>query len=90
MSSLLRSSTLGQRWPPIQQVISYPPGTCSRVIHEPFRDAMSVDQDTWARGRGWVQSLEVIALPYYRRNPAAVDDAQPLIAELLADFAAQR
>ena len=56
-----------------------------------FRVAMDVDQDTWARARGWVLSLEVIAIPYYRtRNPAAVRDAQPFIAEILADFTAQR
>lgn len=53
-----------------------------------FREAMDVDQDTWARARGWVLSLEMIAIPYYRtRNPAAVREAQPFIAEILADFA---
>ncbi|MBM7783578.1 aminoglycoside phosphotransferase family protein [Tenggerimyces flavus] len=55
-----------------------------------FRDALGVDQDTWARGRGWVLSLEMIAIPYYRtRNPAAVSDGNPLIHETLADFAAE-
>jgi aminoglycoside phosphotransferase (APT) family kinase protein len=53
-----------------------------------FREAMEVDQDTWVRGRGWVLSLEMIAIPYYRtRNPAAVADVHPFIAEILADFA---
>ncbi len=55
-----------------------------------FRDALGVDQDTWARGRGWVLSLEMIAIPYYRtRNPAAVSDGNPTIHETLADFAAE-
>ena len=56
-----------------------------------FRDAMEIDQETWARARGWVLSLRMIAIPYYRtRNPAAVRDAHPLIAEILADFAAEQ
>ncbi len=55
-----------------------------------FRDALGVDQDTWARGRGWALSLEMIAIPYYRtRNPAALRDGFPIIAEALADFAAE-
>ena len=55
-----------------------------------FRDALGVDQDTWARGRGWVLSLEMIAIPYYRtRNPAAVPDDNATIHETLADFAAE-
>ncbi|WP_405071501.1 aminoglycoside phosphotransferase family protein [Kribbella sp. NBC_01510] len=55
-----------------------------------FRDAMDVDDDTWARARGWVLSLVMIAIPYYRtRDPARVRDAQPFIAEILADFAAE-
>jgi len=33
----------------------------------------------------------MIAIPYYRhRNPAVVRDAQPFIAEILADVAADR
>lgn len=55
-----------------------------------FRDAMGVDQDTWVRARGWVLSLRMIAIPYYRiRNPAAVSSTED-IDELLADFAADR
>lgn len=56
-----------------------------------FREAMRVDQDTWVRARGWVLSLTMIAIPYYRtRNPARVSEVQPFIAELLADFAAEK
>jgi aminoglycoside phosphotransferase (APT) family kinase protein len=52
-----------------------------------FRDAMNVDQSTWTRARGWVLSLEIIALPYYRtRNPSALRDAHPFITNLLTDF----
>lgn len=30
-----------------------------------FRDLVSVDDATWARGRGWALSIALIALPYY-------------------------
>ena len=56
-----------------------------------FRDALEIDENAWARARGWALSLEMIALPYYRaRNPAAVRSAPHLIAELLADFTAEQ
>ena len=52
-----------------------------------FRDAMNVDQATWTRARGWVLSLEIIALPYYRtRNPSALRNAHPFITNLLTGF----
>ncbi|MBB4765211.1 aminoglycoside phosphotransferase family protein [Amorphoplanes digitatis] len=56
-----------------------------------FRDALEIDEHAWARARGWTLSLTMIALPYYRvRNPDAVRNAAPLVAELLADFAAEQ
>jgi aminoglycoside phosphotransferase (APT) family kinase protein len=56
-----------------------------------FRDALPVDEHAWARARGWTLSLTMIALPYYRgRDPGVVDRARPLVADLLADFAAER
>lgn len=56
-----------------------------------FRDALEIDEHAWVRARGWTLSLELIALPYYRvRNPAMVGNAPRLIAEVLADFAAEQ
>ena len=56
-----------------------------------FRDALEIDEHAWARARGWVLSMQMIALPYYRaRDPAAVRNAPGRIAELLADFAAEK
>lgn len=56
-----------------------------------FRDAVEIDEHAWARARGWTLSLVMIALPYYRtRNPAGGRNAHRLIAELLADFAAEQ
>jgi aminoglycoside phosphotransferase (APT) family kinase protein len=53
-----------------------------------FRAALSVDDATWARGRGWALSWALIALPYYlHTNPVIVRDARRTIAEVLADRA---
>jgi aminoglycoside phosphotransferase (APT) family kinase protein len=53
---------------------------------EVFRAALSVDDATWARGRGWALSWALIALPYYlRTNPVIVASARHTIAEVLAD-----
>jgi aminoglycoside phosphotransferase (APT) family kinase protein len=55
-----------------------------------FRDALSLDQATWARGRGWVLSQALIALSYYtlETNSGLVLEARRWLAEVLADPAA--
>ncbi len=51
-----------------------------------FRSALSVDDATWARGRGWALSTALIALPYYlHTNPVIVASARHKIDEVLAD-----
>lgn len=51
-----------------------------------FRDAVGVDDATWARGRGWALSVGLIALPYYREtNPVFAAIARHAIDEALAD-----
>jgi aminoglycoside phosphotransferase (APT) family kinase protein len=54
---------------------------------EVFRDALSVDDATWARGRGWALSQAVGALAYYTldTNPVLVGEAGRWLAEVLAD-----
>ena len=54
-----------------------------------FRSALSVDEPTWARARGWVLSQAVIALSYYtlKTNPVLVAESQRWMAEVLADDA---
>jgi aminoglycoside phosphotransferase (APT) family kinase protein len=54
-----------------------------------FRTALSVDDATWARARGWVLSQALIALAYYtlNTNPVLVREAQRWMAEALADDA---
>jgi aminoglycoside phosphotransferase (APT) family kinase protein len=54
-----------------------------------FRAALSLDDATWARGRGWALSWALIALPYYlETNPVIVGDARRTIAEVLTEHAA--
>jgi len=51
-----------------------------------FRTALGVDDDTWARGRGWALSFGLIALPYYREsNPILAATARRAIGEVLGE-----
>jgi aminoglycoside phosphotransferase (APT) family kinase protein len=51
-----------------------------------FRAALTVDNATWARGRGWALSVALIALPYYlHSNPVMVASARHAIDEVLGD-----
>jgi aminoglycoside phosphotransferase (APT) family kinase protein len=57
-----------------------------------FRDALSVDDATWARARGWALSQALIALPYYtmETNPSLILEAQRWLTEVLADAEVSR
>jgi len=51
-----------------------------------FRAALSVEEATWARGRGWALSWALIFIPYYLdTNPVGIGEARRTIAEVLAD-----
>jgi len=51
-----------------------------------FRAALSVDDATWARGRGWALSWGLIFIPYYLdSNPGGVAIARHAIEDVLAD-----
>jgi aminoglycoside phosphotransferase (APT) family kinase protein len=52
-----------------------------------FRRALSVDDATWARARGWALSQALNALSYYtlETNAAVVGEARRWLAEVLAD-----
>lgn len=54
-----------------------------------FRAELSVDEATWARGRGWALSQALMALSYYtlETNPVLVREAHQWMAEVLADHA---
>lgn len=59
----------------------------SAHTRESFRTALSVDEATWARSRGWALSQALIALAYYNleTNPVLVREARGWLAEVLAD-----
>ena len=51
-----------------------------------FRSALSVDDMTWERGRGWALYMGLLALPYYRiTNPAFAEVARNMGEKVLAD-----
>lgn len=51
-----------------------------------YRMALSADEASWVRGRGWALSVALIALPYYwDTNPAFADLARHTINEVLAE-----
>ena len=54
-----------------------------------FRAALSVDDATWARSRGWALSQALMALSYYtlETNAVLVLEAERWLAEVLADHA---
>ena len=51
-----------------------------------FRTALSIDDATWARGRGWALSQALGALAYYtlETNPVLVRESRRWMAEVLA------
>lgn len=59
----------------------------SADTRETFRTALSVDDATWARARGWAVSQAVIALAYYtlETNAVLVHEARRWLAEALTD-----
>jgi aminoglycoside phosphotransferase (APT) family kinase protein len=51
-----------------------------------FREALAVDDSTWARGAGWALSVGLIALPYYLHTSAAMTSQnRRLIEQVLTD-----
>jgi aminoglycoside phosphotransferase (APT) family kinase protein len=53
-----------------------------------FRDALDVDEPTWARGRAWALSIGIIAYPYYvDTNPALARVSRYQIEQVVSDVA---
>jgi aminoglycoside phosphotransferase (APT) family kinase protein len=53
-----------------------------------FRAELSVDDATWARGRGWALSVALVALPYYQNtNSVIAAGSRRVIDAVLADHA---
>ena len=59
----------------------------NRQARKIFRATLSVDDATWARGRGWALFLGLVALPFYlHTNPALTGITQYAIEQVLGDF----
>ena len=53
---------------------------------EAYREALGLDDATWARGRGLALSTSIVALPYYINTlPVRAKRAIEVIREVLAD-----
>jgi aminoglycoside phosphotransferase (APT) family kinase protein len=56
-----------------------------------FRAELGIDDETWARGRGWALWTGLVALPYYvETNPELAENARYRIGEVLAEYASER
>jgi aminoglycoside phosphotransferase (APT) family kinase protein len=61
------------------------------VGREPYRSALSVDDETWRRARGFALHQAAIAIPYYAEtHPRFVALAQRTIEQVLLDVAQRR
>jgi aminoglycoside phosphotransferase (APT) family kinase protein len=58
-------------------------------VRNVFRTALSIDEATWARARGWALSQALMALSYYtpKTNPVLFGEAERWLAKVLADHA---
>jgi len=56
-----------------------------------YREALRLDDATWARGRGLALSTSIVALPYYNNTlPVRAERATQVIREVLADQERER
>ncbi len=84
LSAVIDFGGLGVGDPACDLVVAW--SLFSGESREAFRTALSVDDATWARGRGWALSVALIFIPYYLdTNPVGVGDARRTIDEVLAD-----
>ncbi len=60
---------------------------CSADTRDIFRDELTVDEATWARGRGWALSQALMILSYYtlETNPVLVREAHHWMTEVLSE-----
>jgi aminoglycoside phosphotransferase (APT) family kinase protein len=59
----------------------------SADTREIFRKTLSIDEESWIRGRGWALSVALVALPYYlKTNPVLANIAKYTIDEVLSDY----
>jgi hypothetical protein len=78
-----RLGNLRRRGPAIETTVAwslFPPDA-----RYAYRDALEIDDATWARGKGWVLT-GAFGIPYYRHtNPVLVADKITAVEAILAD-----
>ncbi len=85
LSAVIDFGGLGVGDPACDLIVAW--NLLSAQTREIFRTTLSVDDATWARGRGWALSIGLIALPYYQStNPVLASIARRAIDEVLADL----
>jgi aminoglycoside phosphotransferase (APT) family kinase protein len=84
LSGVIDWGVLGVGDPACELIVAW--SLFSGESREAFREALAVDEATWARGRGWALSVALVALPYYETtNPVMVANSRHRIDEVLAD-----
>jgi aminoglycoside phosphotransferase (APT) family kinase protein len=84
ISAVIDFGCLGVGDPACDLIVAW--SLLSAQTRDILRAALSVDEATWGRGRGWALSIGLIALPYYQHtNPVFAATARRMIAEVLAD-----
>ncbi len=84
LSAVIDFGVLGVGDPACDLVVAWT--LLSGESRDRFRRVLSVDEGTWARGRGWALSVALIALPYYLdTNPGFASIARYTIDEVLGD-----
>jgi len=85
LSSVIDFGCLGVGDPACDVMVAWK--VLSADTRDIFRAELSVDEASWARGRGWALSQALMALSYYtlETNPVLVREAHQWMAEVLAD-----
>ena len=84
LSAVIDFGGLGVGDPACDLMIAW--GLFSGESRNVFRASLTVDDATWARGRGHALSQALIFIPYYLdTNPVGVSNARRTIDEVLAD-----
>ena len=85
LSAVIDFGGLGLGDPAVDLIVAW--NLLSADTRPILREALGVDDATWARGRGWALSVSLIALPYYQTtNPTLAGISRYAIGEVLADF----
>lgn len=84
LSAVIDFGGLGVGDPACDLIVAW--GLFSGEARDVFRDALQIDDATWARGRGWALSTALLELPYYQKtNPVLAASARHRIDAVLAD-----